>query len=211
MTQQEIEQYKAVLARYLAPQAVDPIFDFLNENKVHFRITQERKSKLGDYSWPRAGHPYNEITVNGNLNQEFFLWVLLHECAHLNCHKYYGLSVKPHGHEWQQEYQHLLLNHLQLFPEGFRQEISKFASRIPLSNMLMRQIESKLRRIGQASGEEELVLDDLAPGTYFGIVGKEQMQFKAVEKRRTRWACINLRDGQKYLVSGTAPVFIINK
>ena len=65
------ERYRRILANHLPAGAVDWVYDYLNLHKVHFHITQERRSKLGDYRWPQSAggrdHPFHEISVNGDL------------------------------------------------------------------------------------------------------------------------------------------------
>ena len=53
---------------------------------------------------------------------------------------------------------------------------------------------------------QDITLNDLTPGTRFHIASRPDHHFQALEKRRTRWICLNLADGKKYLVSGTAVV-----
>ncbi|MBP5190576.1 MAG: hypothetical protein J6031_06635, partial [Bacteroidales bacterium] len=67
------EQNKAILRRYLPPSAVNPIYDYIVANGVHFHIKRQRTSKLGDYRMPQPRHNYNEISVNGDLSPHLFL------------------------------------------------------------------------------------------------------------------------------------------
>lgn len=211
MNQSEIDAYKQTLGRYLPHEAVDSVFNFMEHHRVQLHITKQRKSKLGDYRWPQPRHPYHEISINGDLNRYLFLWVLLHEMAHLNCHIRYNNQAKPHGHEWQEEYRQLILAYVNCFPTETTDIIKQYCRSIPLHHPLLTQIESSLRRYnpGYSQEEERLTLDDLMPGMEFCIAGQSQMRFVANEKRRTRWKCKNLIDGKEYLVRGSAEVEII--
>lgn len=209
MDQQSIDRYKQTLANYLPSAAVDRVFDFMNHFSVQLHITRERRSKLGDYRWPQPRHNFHEISVNGNLNPYYFLWVLLHEMAHLNCHQRYGSQAQPHGHEWQEEYRLLLGEYLDCFTEDLSPMIRRFCQHIPLSHTQETKIEQQLKcHDPNYSPEESLTLNDLTPGTAFRIKAKPQHHFRAIEKRRTRWLCKDIDTGQQFLVSGIAEVVI---
>jgi hypothetical protein len=57
-------------------------------------------------------------------------------------------------------------------------------------------------------GTEQTILNELAPGTRFHIEGQSSHHFQSIEKRRTRWICVDLASGKRFLVSGTAPVVV---
>jgi hypothetical protein len=206
-----VEQYKRTLGRYLPTKAVDPTFDFIQQHNIHLHITRERHSKLGDYRWPQLRHPFHEISVNGNLNPYTFLWVLLHEMAHLNTHQRYGNRVQPHGHEWQEEYRQLIMAYIANFPTDAATLMRTYCRQIPLSHSIGTKIETILHHYDpDYNPASDLSLNQLSPGTVFRPVAKPSLLFKAIEKRRTRWICLNLDDKKQYLVSGTAQVEIIN-
>ena len=197
------EQYKALLSRHLPVEAVDYVYGFLDRHKVHFHISRQRLSKLGDYRRPTPQHPYHEMSVGGDLTKEMFLLVFLHEAAHLltvQQHK----AAQPHGHEWQQQYARLIQECLALFPEEVRPLLAQYASRIPLQRALQTEIERRLQ-----GREGVMVLNDLQPGTRFRLTSRPTKLMLAVEKRRTRWRCHCLTDGQYYLVSGEAPIQVM--
>lgn len=140
------ERYRAILRNHLPAEAVDWVYGFLDTYRVHFHITKERRTKWGDYRWPQRNHDYHEMSVNGDLGKSLFLWVFLHEAAHLMTHLKYAL-VKPHGHEWQGELARLRGEHVAWFPADIRPQIACYASRIPLNRKLGREIvENLLKR-----------------------------------------------------------------
>ena len=210
MEQSAIDSYKQSLGRYVPVAAVDRVFGFMDRYCVHLHITRERQSKLGDYRWPQPPrHPYQEISVNGNLNMYFFLWVLLHEMAHLNTHQRYGTNVQPHGHEWQEEYRQLLLAYADCFPQDVVVLLRKYCRHIPLSHHIGSQIESLFRHYDEGyEPSADITLDMLQPGTRFRVKAKPQRLFVAVEKRRTRWICKDVATGMQYLVYGAAVVIV---
>ena len=207
MEQSYIDNFKKGLAKYVPAEAVNPLFDFMAEHKVHLHITRERYSKLGDYRWPQQGHSFHEISVNGNLNPYHFLLVLLHEMAHLNTWLQHGNTIQPHGHEWQANYARLINLYLPLFPTDVSVLLQRYTARIPLSRTIEKQIDAQLRHYNpDYTPSQDITLNDITPGTRFHIASRPDHHFQALEKRRTRWICLNLADKKKYLVSGTAVV-----
>lgn len=182
------------------------VYQYLDLHKVHFHITRGRTSKLGDYRWPHGEHTYHEISINGDLNPYLFLWVFLHEAAHLETHLRYD-SVQPHGYEWQREYAHLITAHAALFPPEVQPLLTRYVRRIPLSRSILRQIETSLHRHDPGySDEEHITLDRLPAGSRFRLKAKPGILFVSVERRRTRWLCRDTATGSQYTVAGTAEV-----
>lgn len=201
------EKYRHILSNHLPAAAVDWVYDYLYRYKVHFHITRERMSKLGDYHRPSPDHNFHEISVNGDLNPYFFLWVFLHEAAHLETHLKYR-TAQPHGHEWQEEYRQLLILNTDLFPYELQPLLKKYTRRIPLSHPVAKQIENLLHHYDADYNPDDrpLTLDDLHPGDRFSLKNRPQQQFEALERRRTRWLCRELRTHRQYLVNGAAQI-----
>ena len=199
------EKYRRILSNHLPAEAVDGVYDYLYRHKVHFHITRGRLSKLGDYHWPHKGHEFHEISVNGDLNTYYFLWVFLHEAAHLETHLKYS-SVQPHGHEWQEEYRRLLIVNTRLFPAELQPLLAQYTHRIPLSHPVAKQIEALLHHYDADYNPNALTLDALRPGDRFRLVKQPKLLFEAVERRRTRWLCREVSSNRQYLVSGSAEV-----
>lgn len=200
------ERYRAILGNHLPADAVDWVYGYLNRYKVHFHITRGRRSKLGDYRWPQGDHNFHEISINGDLNPYMFLWVLLHEAAHLETHLKYK-RVSAHGHEWQGEYAALLRENIHFFPVEVRQFIELYSSRIPLARAVGRHVEELLRRHDAGyDASAVLSLDDLPAGSLFRLKAKPEHLFRSQEKRRTRWLCIDIATHRQYTVSGSAEV-----
>lgn len=203
------ERYKAILGRYLPAPAVNPVFCFLNRHSVHFHISRRRSSKLGDYRMPQPRHQYHEISVNGDLSPHLFLLVLLHEMAHLNTFLAFGREVQAHGHEWQEEYRKLLTQYSNEghFPAETKGLLAKYTARIPLNHKAGEELERRLKQIDDPErASKELRLEDLPIGSLFRIMSRPQILFRSVEKRRTRYRCIDEKTGTPYLVNGSAVV-----
>lgn len=201
------EQYRRILANHLPPQAVDVVYNYLDRHRVHFHITQGRLSKFGDYRWPQGKHNYHEMSVNGDLNPYFFLWVFLHEAAHLENHLKYGTVAAPHGHEWQREYALLLTAHTSFFPPEVQPLLARYVRRIPLSRSLLHQIEETLHHYdSDYRPEEHLTLDTLPAGSRFRLKNRPDILFESLERRRTRWLCRDTQTGRQYTVRASAEV-----
>ena len=202
------EKYRTILGNHLPAVAVDRVYDYLFRHKVHFHITLERRTKLGDYRRPTPDHNFHEISVNGDLNPYFFLWVFLHEAAHLETHLKHN-DAQPHGYEWQAEYARLIAAHADFFPPEVQPLLARYVRRIPLNRSLLRQIEASLHRYDPGYNEEQhITLDTLSSGTRFRMKAKPQLLFEAIEKRRTRWLCRELSSNRRYLVNGGAEVIV---
>ena len=200
------ERYRAILLNHLPPEAVDWTYAYLDRYKVHFHITRGRRSKLGDYRWPQKEHTFHEISVNGDLNKYLFLWVFLHEAAHMETHVRYA-DVAPHGHEWQGEYARLLAEHAVWFPSEVQPLVARYASRVPLYRPLLRQIEERLHHYDKDYVEGSVVhLDELPAGSRFRLKNKPEFVFESLEHRRTRWLCREVSTGRQYTVAGSAEV-----
>ena len=200
------EKYRWILSHHLPSEAVAWVYDYLERHRVHFHVSRERRSKLGDYRWPQGvAHPFHEISVNSDLNPWFFLWVFLHEAAHLETHLKYS-AAQPHGHEWQEEYRQLLAAHAALFPAEVQPLLARYTRRIPLSRSVGKQIEVALRRYDADYDPDQITLDRLKPGARFRLKQRPSLLFEAIEKRRTRWLCRELPSGRQFLVSGAAEV-----
>lgn len=207
------EQYRRILQNHLPAQAVDYVYNYLDLHRVHFHITRERRTKYGDYRWPQPNHDFHEISVNGDLNPYLFLWVFLHEAAHLETHLRYDAEgrrrVLPHGHEWQEEYRRLLADHADLFPSEAQPLLARLTRRIPLSRTQMRKVEEVLRHYNpDYSSEEHTILDDLPAGSRFRLKNKPQKLFENIQRRRTRWLCRDLDSGRHYTIASHAEVLI---
>ena len=198
--------FSHTLSHYLPASAVEPVLDYIVLHSIQMHITRERFSKLGDYRAPSPANNHHAISINGNLPPLFFLWVMLHEMAHLETFLKYRNRVSPHGHEWQECYRTLLLQYRHHFPEEVARLIDRYTKAVPLNRATGRKIEVMLRQQGSPSADDSTILDDLQPGSRFVIRQKPGIVFEAIERRRTRWKCRDIGSGTTYLVAGTAIV-----
>lgn len=201
-----------ILRRHLPPQAVEWVYTYAERHSLYLHVTRQRTTKLGDYRWPQMPkHPYHEISVNGDLNPYMFFLVFLHEAAHLETYLKYPrtgrgrATVQPHGHEWQAEYAQLLAARSDCFPIESQPLLARYVSRVPLSRAIGRELEDSLRCY-DANTEPVIRLDSLPLGTLFRPASHPGKVFRSIERRRTRWICLEPSSGRRYLVSGHAAV-----
>lgn len=209
MGQTTQNRYKQILGRYLPEKAVDLVFDFLYINHIGFKITKKRRSKLGDYKWFKYKPGYYEISVNGDLNKYAFMLVLMHEMAHHLVHLQYGESVQPHGHEWQRSFADTMKKYIGMgvFPSDVANAMAVYSSSIPLKIKKERELMSIINRYNEnANSTPEITLNDVPLNTLFKLENHERV-FRSVEKRRTRYKCVDIKTNEYFLVQGTATIF----
>ncbi len=187
---------------YIPKASITPIFQLIKENNIHLKIVKERVTRHGDYrKLPNGQH---QITVNATLNKYRFLITILHEIAHLLAFKEFGRKIKPHGIEWKQTFQQLILPFLR--PEIF-----------PLQLLPLLAIHFKNPR---ASSDTDAKLS-LALKYYdlpndknyiFEIPFGEKFKlyngkvFQRGKKRVKRFECLEIATGRIYLFNPNAEV-----
>lgn len=213
MTDTREKEIKSTLENYLPHSVVDEVYGYIVDRQLRLKITQGRKSKLGDYRWPQVNHPGHEISVNGDLNPYMFLMVLIHEMAHLENYLSHRNTVKPHGHEWQEKYQQILEHYLLIegaFPKEAIPLMERLCRRKPLSITLRREVEEILKRENPDydPGKHQMV-KELEKGNYFALKSHPSLVFELGDKRRTRFFCKEISNGRIYLVPGDAEVAVV--
>ncbi len=174
-------------------------FDFQNyilkkiqSEEVRFRISSPRKSKLGDYKFNYYKKSHS-ISVNIDLSEIQFLITFIHELAHKKCYDLHLGKVPPHGKEWKRIFIQLLLEargELTLSPAW--------------EEVLMKNVHSpKATHMEYTAGLDGGVsVSDLHIKSQFEL--KNGRRFQLIKKRRTRYLCSDLDNGQLYTVSGNA-------
>ncbi|ANW95457.1 hypothetical protein AXE80_03810 [Wenyingzhuangia fucanilytica] len=193
------------LLPYIPISSKKALEQLLNNYTFHLKIVNGRKTKRGDF---RATKPIASITINNNLSKEQFLITLVHEIAHLDTFIKHP-KAKAHGVEWKQNFQRLMLpflnNHI------FRDEILN-----PLAKHLINPkattdsdpvLSTKLDQINSKIDNDKYFIFDLKPGVLFTLNNRK---FKILNKRRTRYECLEISTNKKFLVRGSAPVKLIS-
>ena len=104
------------LKAFLPAPSFSKIKQWIDELDVQVKITNPRKTKLGDF---KGVNNALYISVNINLNPYSFLITLTHELAHAFVYVRYKRGVAPHGTQWKDTFKAMMLNFLTptIFPE----------------------------------------------------------------------------------------------
>jgi hypothetical protein len=191
------------ISKYIPEKAIDDVVKLLNTHPVLLKIVNNRATKHGDFRKTVKGF---QITVNNDLNQYQFLLTLIHEIAHLVTYKKYK-RVKPHGKEWKNTFQHLMLPFLN--PEVFPLEVLPY-----LANYLKNPKASTSSDVNLTYALKQFDINksgksfifELEQGSIFAFKGKS---YKKGIKRRTRIECVALESNRTYLFNQNAEVEFI--
>ncbi len=195
---------KKILIQYFPHEAIDLVTEWIEEKKVHFRISKTRQSKLGDYRPPiRYGN--HRISVNHSLNKYAFLITFVHEFAHLLTWEKYERKAQPHGKEWKTAYRNLMI--IMIETNAFPPEISAELKRTIVNSKASSTAEIELSRLLKNHDPHPNafpLLEELTEGSVFALSNGNV--FKKGNKRRTRYMCVNLHNNKTYLVHALATV-----
>ncbi|MEX1188995.1 MAG: SprT-like domain-containing protein [Bacteroidia bacterium] len=197
------ENYSRVLGKYITPQAVDVIVNWIIEYGVHLKITSERSTKLGDFRPNSRLSKGHRISVNYNLNQYAFLITLVHEMAHLITWNTYHDKVKPHGLEWKEKFREMLLPFLamDIFPEDIAPALIDYLNNPAASSCS----DMNLMRVLMHYDEDpKILLEEIPVSSVFRLpTGRV---FKKGDQRRKYFQCLEVSTGKIYLINPLAEV-----
>jgi SprT-like family len=195
------------------------VFDYLPEashglikkllavDNLTVKVKSERKTRHGDYrQLPNGKH---QITVNSNLNSYRFLITLIHEIAHFETYNKFGKAIKPHGKEWKQTFQHLMLPflHPEIFPEDLLPLLASHFKNPKASSDTDTQLALALKQFNEPNNKN-FVFELLLGQTFKLYNGKV---FKKGNKRRKRYECVEVNTGKLYLFNPNAEVELIDE
>ena len=196
-----------ILKKYFPQEVVGDIIFWLEQKKIHFTISRERTTKLGDYR-PPVKYPTHRISVNKNLNKYAFLITFVHELAHLLVYEKYGIRRLPHGPEWKGEYKKLMNRFLEkkVFPPDIYRVLTKHIENSKASSNADVELVKVLKKYDKTGvGQENKVfLEELKEGAKFVFAGRGT--FVKLEKKRVRYRCEELRSGKVYMFHPLAEV-----
>ncbi|MFY0594205.1 transcription elongation protein SprT [Roseivirga sp.] len=166
------------------------------DDPFQFKLSRARTSKLGDYRFdPKTSN--HTVTVNRDLNPYQFLITYVHEVAHRKVHRLNALQ-KPHGQEWKQRFQQLMLPLLR--PEVFPDDILRALARHMKNPKASTAADPKLLQIVSGYDENK----DQGPTLASLAVGDEfvfrKRSFRKIETKRTRALCLDLGNKRNYLI-----------
>ncbi|MDO6802291.1 SprT-like domain-containing protein [Wenyingzhuangia sp. 1_MG-2023] len=192
------------LISYIPDAAKESLDHLLKEYPFHLKITRGRKTKRGDF---RATKPIPSITINNNLSKEQFLITLVHEIAHLYTYHEYP-KAKPHGKEWKHCFQKLMLPFLntQIFEDSLLKLLAQHFKNPKATTDSDPKLAVQLQLKKNPLDMDKCFIFDLEPGNLFQF---NQRVFKILNKRRTRYECLEVKTKKRFLINGSASVQVI--
>ena len=170
------------------------ILNKIQSEGIYFKISSPRKSKLGDYKYIYSKN-IHAVSINIDLSEIQFLITFIHELAHKKCYDLYAGRVSAHGKEWKTLFVELLLE--------AKKELTLSSE---WEEVLMNNVskpKASFREFSKGS-EDHVLVSELNMHSKFEL--KNGRKFQLIKKRRTRYLCSDLINGQLYTVSGKAPI-----
>ncbi|MBQ0788631.1 MAG: SprT-like domain-containing protein [Oceanihabitans sp.] len=194
------------LQNHIPAQAIPYVLNLLKQDNLVVKIKKERKTRHGDYR--RLPNNKHQITINANLNSYRFLITLIHEIAHLEAFTKYGRFIKPHGKEWKQTFQHLMLPVLnpEVFPMQLLPLLAKHFKNPKASSDTDTQLALALKQFDEPNDKHYVFQVPL--GTSFKLYNGRV--FVKGQKRVKRIECIEVASGKMYLFNPNAEVELLN-
>ena len=198
------------LKHHIPEQAVEMVWPLINEVNFSLTVTNERKTKHGDYRMPiRSGDPH-KISVNGTLNKYAFLLTFIHEIAHMHAFELYGRGIKPHGKEWKRTFRNIAKPFVvaNVWPEDIKIVLQRYFVNPKASSAGDIDLTRVLRKYDK---NQDLYLENIELGDVFAIDSLEGRKFIRGPKRRTRYLCKEIETNKEFTIHGMAKIFPIQK
>ena len=195
------------IAAYIPQTAHEQIHALLNDKDLQIIVKRARKTPHGDYrKLKNGGH---QITVNASLNPWRFLVTLIHEIAHYHAYKFYGNNIQPHGLEWKQMFQKIMLPFLRpdVFPNTILPHLAKYIKNPKATTDSDVHLSLALKLLDPPNNK--IYVFDVKPGSIF--IASNGKMYKKGKKRRTRYECISIDSGRIYAFNPNAEVELIDE
>ena len=190
------------LQNYIPKHSWEQVYHLLDFDQLVIKIKKERKTRHGDYKQlPNGKH---QITINSNLNKYRFLLTLIHEVAHFKAYNQFGRTIKPHGKEWKQMFQHLMLPFLNpdIFPESLLPLLANHFKNPKASSDTDLQLSLALKQFDETNGLHYVF--EVPLGHPFKLYNGKV--FIKGNKRVKRFECVEARTGKVYLFNPNVEV-----
>lgn len=193
------------LENHIPNTAVKQVLALLNHDNLTVKVKNERKTRHGDYK--RLPNGKHQITINSNLNSYRFLITLIHEIAHFEAYKTYGKNIKPHGKEWKNTFQHLILPFLnpEIFPMQLLPLLANHFKNPKASSDTDSNLALALKQFDEPNNKSFIF--EIPMGATFKMYNGRQ--FKKIGKRTKRFECIEIPSGKLYLFNPNAEVELL--
>jgi len=188
-------KYRVILLQHIPESTVDIVLNWIFNKNIQLKITNNRRSKLGDYRSPIQNN-IHRISVNKDLNKYAFLITFLHEFAHLIIWEKYKNQVKPHGKEWKSEYNKIIslfLNEETFPPEMIiilKQSLNNTKSSTSNNIALSRCLSS------YDNSNDTVFIEKLPSSAIFMLA--DGRKFRKEQKLRKRYRCICVENNRIY-------------
>ena len=183
------------------------VSDLLAFEHLVVKVKSERKTRHGDYrQLPNGMH---QITVNSNLNPYRFLITQIHEIAHFEAYKKFGRFIKPHGKEWKQTFQYLMLPFLrpEIFPIELLPLLANHFKNPKASSDTDTELALALKQFNETNNKTYVF--EVSLGQVFKLYNGRV--FKRGNKRRKRFECLEVNSGKLYLFNPNAEVELLEE
>ena len=188
--------------KHIPENAINLVQSLMELHDINLKIVNQRQTKHGDFR--KLPNGKFQITINNSLNSYQFLLTLVHEIAHHITFKKYG-RVQPHGKEWKQQFQHLMLPFLQstIYPSDMLGPLAQYLKNPKASTdsdvKLSLALRENIAEIGKS------FIFELPVNSTF--IFRDKLYIKG-NKRRTRFECIQLETNRVYLFNQNAEVIL---
>lgn len=185
-----------------------PMFlPFLQADDLWIFTVRDRQSKNGDFRAAIRKGDKHVITLNHGLGKDAFLLILAHEIAHYQVFKQFGRQSKPHGPAWKSSFRNLLYP---LIRSGaLTSSIIELVGHHALNPRASLSADKELWIAvnGKRMQDGHVTLESIPEGSVFML--NRRRVFRKMQKRRTRFTCLELSNQRIYLISGHAPVKVL--
>tara|TARA_B100000780_G_scaffold267728_1_gene225068 strand:+ start:2913 stop:3500 length:588 start_codon:yes stop_codon:yes gene_type:complete len=188
--------------KHIPENAINLVQSLMELHDINLKIVNQRQTKHGDFR--KLPNGKFQITINNSLNSYQFLLTLVHEIAHHITFKKYG-RVQPHGKEWKQQFQHLMLPFLQstIYPSDMLGPLAQYLKNPKASTdsdvKLSLALRENIAEIGKS------FIFELPVNSTF--IFRDKLYRKG-NKRRTRFECIQIETNRVYLFNQNAEVIL---
>ncbi len=187
------------LEKHLPKNAFEIIKAYWKKYPFQLRLSNHRQSRSGDYRYLPQSKTHL-ISINKSLNENQFLFTLVHEIAHQWVRICYKRRQSPHGKAWKEMFKKLLDPFVQMkvFPESIHIEVIRHMKNPKASTSADHNLYNAMQDDGNL-----VFLKDIEEGCEFKIGKKWYIKGP---KRRTRYLCYSIPDKRKYSISSIASI-----
>ena len=179
--------------RYIPKNSIEKINFWTSKTNSTIRVSKKRFTKLGDF---KVISDKLYISVNKDLNKYAFLLTLTHELAHAFTYINYKNTVLPHGKEWKNIFQYMLLELLEIpiFPQDITTYLKIYAKNPKASKLSDINLYRALSNYDQI---KSITISDIHRGKKFTV--HNECIYTKGDVLRKNIKCYNNNNGRIYL------------